>query len=1033
MRKFQKLTALICAFAILCAQVPSAFAAGEVEYTVDDVFAAARSGNLNTIIDFKENIQAVLEKGGLGKNPKVSFNFVNAQGDTPMMIAARNGHANIVKYLVNEGADVNIVNRSGETALSIANARPEIMQYLNTNPVPTPQPMAVAAVPTSTPTPIPAAAPAPVVSVPQESIAAKEPAAGMSWTTIAATGAVATAIVGAGVVAATNGGTGSSHGGSSGGGSSGNGASNIVPGEEIDCQPGSAPHPDNCNAAALLTAEATAMEGIAMMQANYSLARGYDGRIFNRAVNGTLVDNLPDGFVKVAVLDSGIDLDHPELDGNLLLDQSVTCTNSGCANGGGDKGALIGGSLFYHGTAVAGIIAAERNEDGVGMHGVAPMAKLMSIGFSNSGGNLTFGDVPGIKYALDHGAQVLNASYGSSTPITVEDPTTLHTDLTTTYGGTNYITQFQHIVSNHAIIVFSNGNDALNQPQSFAGLPYYFQGAVAPVGVNQSNYNIVNPTHLDWSKNWVAAISVDANKVISSFSNECGVAAEWCLAAPGEISKSTTNGGGYITNIQGTSFAAPNITGAIAVMLGAYPQLAPEQALQILFDTAEDLGVAGVDTVYGHGLVDLKKATSPADGNWVLAVHGSHSSSSFNVNNSSLNLGSAFGQGLSGHQVHVMFLDRYNKDYDLPLDVFDNKIQYREDNLTKLSKLGYGVFTNTMQIDDNSRVSYSFKDDVGRGRPQLPDYLSNNQDSGDTKLANASYFSKIGDEKQSIDVNFNYETKISDVFTYSALTAANDSNLSITGAYKNPYLGFSSDAKSSIVAYNNKSSRVAMGVYQGTQKQDNSYQFDNSTDSGIKGAFVEYAKKHHKGTVSWVSGVNVENQTFLGSEAAGAFNLAGKTSTYYTGLGSKYYLSDDLALMGSYNIGVTKANASGSSFISEMGNVVSDSFSLGLEYSNFAKDGDKIGVTLTQPLRVRSAKATMNLPYAIDANSNIYYRHQNVNLAAKDQELDLETYYGLRLSEDSQLALSGVYAVNPGNNSANDNEGLLLVKYKKDL
>jgi subtilase-type serine protease len=306
------------------------------------------------------------------------------------------------------------------------------------------------------------------------------------------------------------------------------------------------------------------------MNTSYALARGYDGRIYNRNSNGTLASTTPTGFVKVAVMDSGVDLTHPDVAPNIIAG-SVNCDRAGCMSGGSDTDG--------HGTYVAGIIAARQN--GEGIYGVAPQAKFISIRLADSEGNLiSRADIQGIQYAVANNVQVINSSFGSSGSILDDSPAAINTYLTQTFAGSNLRAQYQNMVANKVINVFAAGNDfpgnnALLNPTRQAALPYYFQGATAPAGLPQANYDLVNPGGLDWSKHWIAAISLDANNQISSFSQACGVAKNWCLAAPGEISNSTENGGGYSGPIQGTSFSAPNVTGAVAVMLGAFPHLAP--------------------------------------------------------------------------------------------------------------------------------------------------------------------------------------------------------------------------------------------------------------------------------------------------------------------------------------------------------------------------------------------------------------------------------------------------------------------------
>lgn len=119
----------------------------------------------------------------------------------------------------------------------------------------------------------------------------------------------------------------------------------------------------------------------------------------------------------------------------------------------------------------------------------------------------------------------------------------------------------------------------------------------------------------------IVVVATDSKKVIADYSNTCGVAAEWCIAAPGgtyddrvERPIYSTYSGGDYKALQGTSMAAPHVAGALAVLIEAFPTYTPAQITNILFETAEDLGAAGTDSIYGRGFLrlDLALQSGPA-------------------------------------------------------------------------------------------------------------------------------------------------------------------------------------------------------------------------------------------------------------------------------------------------------------------------------------------------------------------------------------------------------------------------------------
>ena len=118
---------------------------------------------------------------------------------------------------------------------------------------------------------------------------------------------------------------------------------------------------------------------------------------------------------------------------------------------------------------------------------------------------------------------------------------------------------------------------------------------------------------------WLAVVATDDNNIIASFSNGCGVAKYWCLAAPGVgiwSAVSYNENGSYsapnittaIGQYNGTSMSAPHVSGALALLLSRLPHIPMPVLKAILLATATDLGEPGVDDVYGHGLVNIAAA-----------------------------------------------------------------------------------------------------------------------------------------------------------------------------------------------------------------------------------------------------------------------------------------------------------------------------------------------------------------------------------------------------------------------------------------
>ncbi len=136
-----------------------------------------------------------------------------------------------------------------------------------------------------------------------------------------------------------------------------------------------------------------------------------------------------------------------------------------------------------------------------------------------------------------------------------------------------------------AIFVWSAGNDYGAQSGMLSAMP-----RVMP----ELDGHFVN----------VVAWDIRTN-ALANYSNACGVTQNYCITAPGTIQ--TADNYAHV----GTSFAAPVVSAAIAIIREAWPYLNATQITDILFTTAADLGDPGVDEIYGHGMLDLEAATRP--------------------------------------------------------------------------------------------------------------------------------------------------------------------------------------------------------------------------------------------------------------------------------------------------------------------------------------------------------------------------------------------------------------------------------------
>lgn len=288
------------------------------------------------------------------------------------------------------------------------------------------------------------------------------------------------------------------------------------------------------------------------------------------AIGATDVWNEASGTnVIVAVVDTGVDGTHPDLQGQLVKGyRPLTGEELGEASD-----SSYGGP---HGTHVAGTIAAKK--DGKGIVGVAPNAKIMPIVIFDTEGYV--GDdyvAEGIIWAVDHGAKVMNNSWGG-------------------WGYSHTMkAAFDYALEHGVTMVVSAGNDHTDQHLHYpSGYPGVIQ--VAAVEYYGGSYRTV------WFSNRSDAITVGAPgvKILST------VPLEESLGYEGH-SVVSENEGTY-AYYQGTSMASPHVTGVVALLLQKYPNAKPWQIRRLLQQTAVDIDEPGFDHNSGYGLVNVKNA-----------------------------------------------------------------------------------------------------------------------------------------------------------------------------------------------------------------------------------------------------------------------------------------------------------------------------------------------------------------------------------------------------------------------------------------
>ena len=200
----------------------------------------------------------------------------------------------------------------------------------------------------------------------------------------------------------------------------------------------------------------------------------------------------------------------------------------------------------------------------------------------------------------------------------------------------------------------------------------------------------------------IVAVALDSNRIIADYSNRCGAAAStFCIAAPGHHS-APSGPNGYVT-VQGTSYAAPTVAGALAILKQAFPSLGNDELVARLFATANKTGIYEVVSIYGQGLVDLDAATQPVGQAQITignTVNGKSVPMSLSTVQPGPPTGNAFAQGFTGRR--VMILDELNAPFYVPFEAFVSIGNTPSDTSIKTRDLMNRLVHGTSQTNVNA-------------------------------------------------------------------------------------------------------------------------------------------------------------------------------------------------------------------------------------------------------------------------------------------------------------------------------------------
>ena len=712
-----------------------------------------------------------------------------------------------------------------------------------------------------------------------------------------------------------------------------------------------------------VTISAASLWPLAMLNATVAHAQGYTGK-----------------GVTVGVIDSGVDVEHWELAGKVVnpsdaRDERLAPGKIGTvSHGTGVAGVIVASSLAPPAT----LSATELAQDTVG---IAPDAKLYVVSSNSSASLSTSGSdrayFPTRLHSLrandDFYAQrfgrisehvsIINNSFGFTGLISEWiyaggrlTGALAKTVMTITQDGVDDADKVLYVWAagnNHGrkeILdeMGTTGSFDASSPSVLAGLPYH-----AP----------------RLKKNTVAVVAVRPNGQIASYSNRCGVAADFCIAAPGgdvslsesiRVPSASRDEKGefrrsYTLN-RGTSIAAPYVSGALAILMEAFPSLGATEVLARLLATADKSGIYATATIYGQGLVDLQAAVKQV-GDTSLLTSANLQGMRWPVADSSLEAAAAFGDALieSLRGVSVAAYD----DLDAP----------------------FAVALDRLLVEDD-----------GSARPVAIDAL------------NAPALPMWGERTHAVG-------PASDGWFGLAAGGLLPGSLP-RAAFAQPYLDLLPErAVGAGVQMNQDRRRLRAATFLAPG--------EDSGEPAAAAVAFEYAPTGtglggYQSGSGWLlhAGALAETARFLGGSSKGAFGSLRATSLF-AGLAGSAVLAGSWSVHGRADAGVSRPK-SGGGIVRRIGPAVTSSWALGISSSDILRRGDSLGLVVSQPLRAESGSGMLEVSVGRTRYRQVLVRQIEFALQPSGRQIDGELFYVHPLGNAGRLRAGIGISRHPG-------------------
>ena len=492
---------------------------------------------------------------------------------------------------------------------------------------------------------------------------------------------------------------------------------------------------------------------------------------------------------------------------------------------------------------------------------------------------------------------------------------------------------------------------------------------------------------------------------MSEFSNRCGVAASYCIAAPGgngPLTATSTTETSYMyapayvgtySGMAGTSQAAPVVTGSIAFIKSAYPHMAASEIIDLLRETANTNGKnydsnKHSDKQYGAGLLDLGKAVttyvSPSTSEYIVVTSAGSdiNSEDIRLDNSALSVTSSMADAIKkALPATITAFDRYHRAFAMPTAQYIHTTHAGYRNFKNdVAHIGQTGKKKTLQ---EGNITFAYTDSMKKG------FMEASYKNDDIKTG--FYFSE--------NTQYNSVTDSSRELKNPFMSFAD-----AYGVYQVRGLGEGKSFRIEAVAGRN-------GLYDG----------DNDFADGTfrKQAYALNSEfqlhKDNKFALGISSGLLYEDEALFGTNGEGAFDLE-SGQTYTAGVSASWFVTPKWTLNGSYYRGYTPERRFASGLL-RTSRLESESFAFDTNYK-WSKSFD-FGFRVSSPLRVVKGTLAIDFPSGRDNYSDTVYRERyRAGLKSDKREYKFAIYANKELSEKLRWSTEFDVRVNPEHQSA---------------